>query len=205
VRGTAATTIVRRGDRKGNCRIDLNKLAGEVKRGVPTMTFKREYSIQDILAFLNLVVVAVSVWLVVEQLRSSNEQLKQNRIAHETMIELERRNKALDFIARWNDESMVNLRAKVLHAEEGKEDRHGVQALLNFYEEMALAVLNRAANGDICLRYFRNMLLATYGRFKGTIEGGPGYPHLKQLHKEWQQAPATLPPLPSELDAGSKK
>jgi hypothetical protein len=172
------------------------------------MKFKKEYSIQDILLLLNLIVLAVSAWFVVKQLRLSaeefrvsSEQLRQNRLSQETMIELERRKAALAFIARWNDPQMIDLRAKALHAPEGEAERHHVQAYLNFFEEMALAVLNRAANADICMRYFRNMLFATYSHFKDVIEGGPGYPHLKQLRAEWQKAPDTLPPLSFEQDS----
>jgi hypothetical protein len=155
------------------------------------MTFKKEICIQDILQLLNVIVVGISAGLIIWQLRD-------NRIAQETMIELDRRDRALQFMARWDDEAMVNLRAKAIHSKADSENRHVVQSYLNFYEELSLAIVNNAANGDMCKAFFRNSLINTYRHFQTVIESGDGYPYLKAVYKRWQREPEIVPPLPFE-------
>jgi hypothetical protein len=117
------------------------------------------------------------------------EQVKNMRIDRETMIDMEKRRKAMEFISRFNDEYMVGLRAKAasaLKAGTWKKEEHSVRAYLNFFEEMALAVDNDLADAELCRGYFRTPLLHVYTGAEDVFKGSPGtYRGLKKLAGEW--------------------
>jgi hypothetical protein len=164
------------------------------------MQFKKEWSLADIIQLLTLVVLVATAYFAVRELDLT-------RKAHETIVELERQKKALEIINRWNDPQVANLRHRAIHGtqqEDGKTstpDEEAIQSYLNFLEEMALAIYNRAASEEICRQYFNRILLNTYGKFRELIESGPGYPHLKWLYGNWSKMDAPVKPLPLEREA----
>jgi len=168
------------------------------------MRFKDEWSLADLIQGITLVVVALTAYLALRELDLT-------RKAHETMVALERHKKALELITRWNDPQMASLRHRAIHGtldDDGKTmktDEEAVHSYLNFLEEMALAIYNKAASQEICRQYFHRIFLNTYGKFRELIESGPGYPHLKWLHAEWSKMGDPVKPLPIEAKAESAK
>jgi hypothetical protein len=164
---------------------------------------------------LNLVVVIVGAAFVVIQLRqasqelqfsatahqTASEQLRQSVDAQKTTIEMDRRARALKFIERFNTEPVISLRSRAARAiREGKiaeePSQHDLLAYLNFFEEMALAVLNDLAHEDICLLFFRSPVSYLCTQCEEQFRKNPNtYVHLRLLNDRWKAKPKKIDPL----------
>ena len=164
--------------------------------------------IQTTLGILQLLGLVVGTIFVVVQLRQASEQLEHTTnqieltaIAQKTTIEMDRRSRALEFIKRFNTEPIITIRSRAAGAiMQGKHDEepgmHDVQAYLNFYEEMAMAVLNDLAHEEICYLFFRRPLNFLCGKCDDFLRKDSNtYIHLKTLNDKWKTRPKKIDPL----------
>lgn len=156
--------------------------------------------IQTVLGVLQLVALIASAGFVVIQLRQAGRQLEQSAVAQETTIEMDRRARALELIERFNTEPIISLRSKAVAAMKGDKTKqqaglHDVLAYLNFFEEMAIAVLNELANEDICRLFFRSPLNHLNSNCSYLSENPSTYSHLRTLNERWKLQPKKINPL----------
>lgn len=136
-------------------------------------------------------------------------QVREMRITQQTTLEVERRKQSQAFIARFNSSEMIQLRGEAVEALEGdryETEKHKVLAYLNFFDEMALAILTGLANEEICRQYFRRILLNTCGGFGVAFaDNAEGYASLQKLWSIWRDSSVQpLSPLPSEKKKAEK-
>ena len=116
-------------------------------------------------------------------------QVREMRIAQQAALEIERRKQAQGFIARFNSSDMIRIRAGAINAlEHGsyETEKHEILAYLNFFDELALAMLYDLANEQICRQYFRQILLHTCSGFEMAFTDNPGrYNCLRKLREKW--------------------
>jgi hypothetical protein len=159
--------------------------------------------VQTTIAVIQVIVVVGSVYFVVQQISQAQDQLELSALSHQTAIEMDRRARAMDFIKRFNTEPIITIRSNAAGAIMNNEidahpGRHDLQAYLNFYEEMALAVENNLAHEEICKLFFRSPMTFLCNACKGFLDANPNtYSHVKGLLQKWKSIPPTIAPLPT--------
>jgi hypothetical protein len=157
--------------------------------------------IQTALGIGQIVVLIATAVFVILQLHHAGIQIQQGTLAHKTTLEMDKRARALEFIKRFNEEPILTMRSKAASAiRQGKFNddscKHDVQAYLNYFEEMALAVSNDLAHEEICLRFFRSPLNYLCSQCDPFLKGNPStYVHLKTLNEKWKAKPKPIESL----------
>jgi len=147
----------------------------------------------EIRGWIQLVVVVITAVV-------ATHQLMQLRRSQELTIEMEKRRTALELIRRFNSDHVVQLRGEAVRAlaagGTSEENTHAILAFLNFYNEMALAVLNEQAHEELCRQFFAAMFLFTCKKFEKYVEATEtSYPHLRELREQWKQKVKKIEPL----------
>jgi hypothetical protein len=123
------------------------------------------------------------------------EQVKNMQHDRRTMIEMDKRRKSMEFISRFNEPSMVELRGKAVPAlrqENWKNEphRHSVLAYLNFFEEMALAISNDVADEHICRCFFQRPAVTLVNGADELFKQNAGsYRYLRARGRKWEREP----------------
>jgi hypothetical protein len=90
-----------------------------------------------------------------------------------------RRSRAYRFIERWSSPEFVNLRKELLPLYEGRRRAQELEEplvyTLNFFEEMAMAVLSHSADEEILKQFFSAVTLSS---FRGALE----FIHFSRMH-----------------------
>jgi hypothetical protein len=118
-------------------------------------------------------------------------QVRYAKLAQQTLVQLERAKKSSEYVSRWNNPQMDQVRHQVVEAIRTmkiEEQHHVVLTYLNFFFEMALALDLQLADDQLCMAYFRGPL----HRFWSDVEpyllksNNTRYDRVKKLDSRWQ-------------------
>jgi hypothetical protein len=140
--------------------------------------------------------VATQMRLLAQQVVAMNQQVDAMNTAAQLTINMEKRRRALEFISRFNSAEMIDLRGDAVKRLKTDPGAHEVVNYLNFFEELALAVLNDLADEQICRPFFQGIVIHTMDGCEGTLRDSPTkYQFARELRNRWQRPHDLIPDL----------
>lgn len=130
-------------------------------------------------------------------------QLRQLKVDSRKSVEIASRRNAMDIVARYSDPAFIERRIKLRTDSLAQKDPWQCGYMLNFLEEVAMAVKHETANGTLLKEFFGTILRSWMGEtymkdtityFRKTDEAT--FENLVWLYCEWEKKPwiEKLPP-----------
>jgi hypothetical protein len=136
-------------------------------------------------------------------------QLRQLKRDSRKSVEIASRRNAMDLVARYSDRAFMEYRIKLRTDSAAQKDRLQCGYMLNFLEEVAMAVKHETANAILLKEFFATILRGWMGEtyMKDTIEkfrerDEATFENLGWLYGEWEIKPPRIPPLKSPNELG---